>query len=77
MESEDCVEEDVCNIYCSGCSLGRLEVNHFRESVYKYNDRIVSILGWRKFNNEVHCYLFPLLAWGGKWLQEACWELGG
>ena len=28
MESEDSVEEDVCNIYRSGCSLGRLEVNH-------------------------------------------------
>ena len=28
MESEDSVEEDVCNIYCSGCSLGGLEVNH-------------------------------------------------
>ena len=29
MESEDCVEEGVCNIYCSGCSLGGLEVDHF------------------------------------------------
>ena len=66
MMLEDFREKDLGNLRCRGGGMHWTEVSSFGEPINEYNYGVMSFLGERQLNYEVHGNLFPSV--------DRCWQ---
>src|SRR4051794_26517952 len=71
MVSKDSGKEYLDYFRSSGRRMHRLEMCSLAETIYKYNDGVMSLSSEGQLYEEVHNDFFPSFIWGGQWLKEA------